>query len=284
MFRDPYDWVEAMRVEPHHAHNHLQWFRPYDPTKKVKDMAKPLSWKEFVTKPWIGKRGQHDRKIRNRKGGIANATCMDRYSFRDAAPCSKKDSPYVKGLGDYKYELQHDGSERGFSSIIDLRREKIKNMLSVANFRGTKALFPFRYEDLNFNGTSALLKSLEESTGFKAKCNATLGEGHRQIVEKRISKHDALPGDFMRWMNRYVDWETEDQIGYSRRGLHKDAKSIGDEISRTAVDPLKPTMPVEQIILLGERHSGTNWITDYLTGCFDIKVSKTLIQLIFSLK
>ena len=30
--------------------------------------------------------------------------------------------------------------------------------------------------------------------------------------------------------------------------------------------------PVQQIILLGERHSGTNWITDYLTGCFDIKV------------
>jgi hypothetical protein len=28
------------------------------------------------------------------------------------------------------------------------------------------------------------------------------------------------------------------------------------------------TKPVEKIILLGERHSGTNWITDYLTGCF----------------
>ena len=30
---------------------------------------------------------------------------------------------------------------------------------------------------------------------------------------------------------------------------------------------------VKQIILLGERHSGTNWITDYLTSCFDIKVN-----------
>ena len=26
--------------------------------------------------------------------------------------------------------------------------------------------------------------------------------------------------------------------------------------------------PVEKIILLGERHSGTNWITDHLTECF----------------
>ena len=30
--------------------------------------------------------------------------------------------------------------------------------------------------------------------------------------------------------------------------------------------------PVEKIILLGERHSGTNWITDHLTECFDIEV------------
>ena len=31
---------------------------------------------------------------------------------------------------------------------------------------------------------------------------------------------------------------------------------------------------IQQIILLGERHSGTNWITDYLVDCFgeDIKV------------
>jgi len=31
---------------------------------------------------------------------------------------------------------------------------------------------------------------------------------------------------------------------------------------------------IKQIILLGERHSGTNWITDYLVDCFgdDIKV------------
>ena len=32
--------------------------------------------------------------------------------------------------------------------------------------------------------------------------------------------------------------------------------------------------PVEKIVLLGERHSGTNWITDHLRECFqgDLKV------------
>jgi len=36
--------------------------------------------------------------------------------------------------------------------------------------------------------------------------------------------------------------------------------------------PSKSTNPVEQIILLGERHSGADWIADRLTECFDIKV------------
>jgi hypothetical protein len=272
-----------MRVEPHHAHDHLQWFQPFDPTKKVKEMAKPLRWKEFVTKPWIGRRGKHDEKIRKAViGGIVNATttCMDRYSYVDAAPCSKLDSLYVHGLGEYKYELQHDGSERGFPSIIDLRRDKINNMLSVADFRGTKAFFPFRYEALNENGTSILLRSVEEATGLKAKCNATLGKSHRRLIKKRISKHGELPGDYIQWMNRYVDWEVEGKIGYFRRGGMEDgghAKVIESDASliKKEEPPQAPTTtPVQQIILLGERHSGTNWITDYLTECFDVPVSQ----------
>ena len=44
MFRDPYDWVEAMHERPHHAHAHIG-----------------LDWEEFVTKPWTGPRGPADR-------------------------------------------------------------------------------------------------------------------------------------------------------------------------------------------------------------------------------
>ena len=35
--------------------------------------------------------------------------------------------------------------------------------------------------------------------------------------------------------------------------------------------------PVEKIILLGERHSGTNWITDYLIGCFQYEKSNITV-------
>ena len=44
-------------------------------------------------------------------------------------------------------------------------------------------------------------------------------------------------------------------------------------ISVQAAHPSKSTTPVEQIVLLGERHSGTELIADHLAKCFDVKVS-----------
>jgi hypothetical protein len=44
-------------------------------------------------------------------------------------------------------------------------------------------------------------------------------------------------------------------------------------ISVQAAHPSKSTTPVEQIVLLGERHSGTELIADHLAKCFEVKVS-----------
>ena len=222
MFRDPYDWVEAMRERPHHAHDHMS-----------------LEWRDFVTKPWVGKRGKDDAElVKNAtkaaltKVGIYNATksveraetstaggeidiriqpnlCIDRYTFSEIVPCSEADSPTKLGYGNYKYELKHDGSEKPYSSIVDLRREKILNHLSVADFLGTRAFLPFRYEDLTGNGTKALLSQVESVTGFTARCNATTATG--------AMKHKNVSKEYVQWMNKYVDWEVEKLIGYVRR-------------------------------------------------------------------
>ena len=212
LFRDPYDWVEAMRLYPHHAHDHLHWKRPItNASTPWQEVATPLDWKAFVTKPWIGRRGRMDKQIGESQKMKDSVICMDNYTYVDAAPCSEEDASFVTGLGQYKYEYQHDGSERGFSSIIDLRRDKIVNMFSVADFRGTRAFLPFRFEDLDVNGTSVLLRSVEEATGLKARCNATSGNA--------ITTYSELPIDFIRWMNQYVDWDAESRIGYVKRGL-----------------------------------------------------------------
>jgi hypothetical protein len=237
MFRDPMDWVEAMRWEPHHAHDHLH-FHDKNQIKLVRkelaeddkwwwQIADRMQWKEFVTKPWVGRRGPTDQKLAQTNAGIESAVCLDRYHFFDATPCSPEDSPILKGLGEYKYDYKNDGSERGFNSILDLRRDKIMNHLSVAGFSGTRTFLPYRFEDLKANGTLVLLRDVEEATGLKAKCNAIYGKVkdangdvipcHRKLGPKAISKKRDLPVKYIEYMNRFVDWKVEKLIGYYPR-------------------------------------------------------------------
>ena len=200
MFRDPYTWVEAMREIPHHAHNHIN-LTQFDSNREGswrRKGGRHLEWKEFVTKPWIGK---------------ANTDEID-------------------GLADNFYELQWDGSGRAYSSIIDLRRDKIINHLSVADYVGTRALLPMRYEDLNANGTSVLLQSIEEVAGVKARCSAITGKGgrRRRLNAKPITKHSKLPDDFIDWMNKFVDWEIESRIGYHKRVPPSNAEASHQDV------------------------------------------------------
>ena len=230
--------------------DHLNWHEeqhPFNSSKFWHEMASPLDWKAFITKPWIGNRGPTDYNISHSSSSteesINNAQCMDSYTYVDAAPCSAEDSPKLLGLGEYKYEFKNDGSERAFSSILELRAAKIINHLSVAKFRGTHSYFYYRFEDLKVNGSETLLKDIEEATGIKPKCDVIYGKvrndngqvtsevvkkeevvqrtevrvRRRQLREKIISKKRELSVDFIKYMNKYVDWEVERLIGYYPR-------------------------------------------------------------------
>ena len=61
-------------------------------------------------------------------------------------------------------------------------------------------------------------------------------------------------------------------VGGVRHGKRQSDNNDGSSNQNYVEKISSPT--VQQIILLGERHSGTNWITDYLVDCFgdDIKV------------
>ncbi len=50
-----------------------------------------------------------------------------------------------------------------------------------------------------------------------------------------------------------------------------DQKNISTAVESTAAEKKAPPTnhkPKDKIVLLGERHSGTNWITDHLEACF----------------
>ena len=196
MFRDPYDWIEAMRERPHHAHEHIG-----------------MEWKDFVSKPWVGPRGPADQakieKAKEDKFFIEKWGCLAGYKFDEVIPCSPQDSILNEGYSNYMYELKNDESHRAYGSIIELRSEKIRNFMEVPSYHGVKAFFPQRYEALNMRGTAEFLKQLEEVTGLKAKCEPFEGKG--------VIKHKNVDPGFTEWINKYHDWEAEEMIGYVKR-------------------------------------------------------------------
>ena len=107
-----------------------------------------MGWKDFVTKPWTGSRGQKDnaRKEMARKGklNIDEVVCLSKYKFHEVVPCSPMDSTKINGEANYMYELNHDGSGLAYESISKLRSAKIRNFMQVPNYHGVKAFFPQR--------------------------------------------------------------------------------------------------------------------------------------------
>lgn len=69
-----------------------------------------------------------------------------------------------------------------------------------------KTLFPQRYEALKMRGTE---KQLEEVTGLKANCTPVVGKG--------VVDHKRVDPEYICWMNKYHDWDTEALIGYFLR-------------------------------------------------------------------
>lgn len=226
MFRDPYDWVEAMRERPHHAHDHADCTDLECPDCECRSM----DWKDFVSKPWIGPRGPADKdlmvraKAEGRKLEVEG--CLAGYRFDEVIPCLPEDSVDKEGYSSYMYELMHDGSNRAYGSIIDLRREKLLNFLTVPRMNGVRAFFPQRYEGLVLKGTEDFLKSLEEVTGLTAKCTPFEGTG--------VVKHKNVEPEFMDWMNEYHDWATEGMIGYQKREPVKMQEVKMQEVNRAS--------------------------------------------------
>ena len=100
------------------------------------------------------------------------------------------------------FAVPHRGSD---SIVLELRADKIKNFLSIADFDGIQDLFPVQYEQLVRNGTATLIRNLEEALGVKAHCSPT----KPQALSSR-----PLPYEYVSWMKEHVDWNTEALIGY----------------------------------------------------------------------
>lgn len=107
------------------------------------------------------------------------------------------------------YEMRSDGSGLAYGSIIEMRADKIRNHLSVADWDWVTAFTSVQYEKLLVEGTAFLLREIEELTGLKAQCDPVPPQ------PERLSHYPKGPG-FEDWIGEHVDWSAEHLIGYSK--------------------------------------------------------------------
>lgn len=195
IWRNVYEWIEAMRKTPHHASNHLF-----------------LDWKPFVTRKWTTERVGGDLLLANTSGRI----CQEAFHYNEIVSCLKHPLPHEYWEGrnhSYSerqpfYELRQDGSGEPFDSIVDLRAAKIRNFLLTAEYDRVSALWILRYEDLIKEGTARLIEKLEMVTGQTATCEPfeAQGDKHRRQLDLKM----------IQWLMKRVDWDAEALIGYHK--------------------------------------------------------------------
>mmetsp|Transcript_38756 Transcript_38756/g.57638 ORF Transcript_38756/g.57638 Transcript_38756/m.57638 type:complete len:637 (-) Transcript_38756:345-2255(-) len=248
-FRNPYIWVEQLRKAPYYMPLH-----------------RDLDWKTFVTRPYAMPRYGKDLDVvspRHIRSPIDMACTDESFTYQELIPCHKE--RYLEEQEYPFYELRHDKSGFPYASVVALRADKIKNFLEVERYKYVKSFHSVRSEDLMETGTESLIRELEKQTGMNATC-----EPIQMTEQLNTVDGGQLAPEFVSWMSKHVDWDAEALIGYKESDmLTANASVTANEQSHGAVST-SDSIPKKQntIHLLGERHSGTNWMFDHLKDCF----------------
>ena len=191
MFRDPIQWIEAMHTVSHHAPNHYG-----------------LEWYDFVTRPWTMEYFGEDLRLDATDYQENEPICQEQFTPKQIVPCLEDQFLTVTKSISMRpnYELSHDGSGEAYNSIVELRRDKVLNFMSIAEFDGVLDFEPVQYESLVKNGTQGLLQRLEEALGTKAKCKP---------YPPKALKLYSVDGKYLDWLREEIDWEVESLVGYS---------------------------------------------------------------------
>jgi len=195
-FRNPYDWLEAMRKVPHHSPSHIG-----------------LNWKEFVTKEWTTPRIGTDLNMTQKQ--MKEGRCQEDFPYREIISCSLEPIPKESYKPKIRYsehqpfyELKPDGTP--YKNIMELRAAKIRNMMEIEDYTGVAGLWNIQYEYLLANGTDHLLTKIEGWTGIKRQCEAYPPQNRRKRP---------LTRPFAKFINENVDWSAEGLIGYTQQEI-----------------------------------------------------------------
>ena len=193
-FRNPYDWLKAMQHVPHHSPAHLQY-------------RNDKYWKEFLSTTWTMERVGTDRWD-NYSGG----PCQDHFQYSDIISCAVEPLP-KSHYGDkiyYSehqpfYEMKNDGSGTPYENIMELRSDKILNMLNIKDYQGIADVWAVQYEFLLAKGTAGLIKQIEDWTGIKANCTT---------YEPQQRTFRPIEKEMANYIRDKLNWTVEAMIGY----------------------------------------------------------------------
>ena len=189
-FRDPYLWLEAMRAVPHHMPSHAG-----------------LDWKPFLEKTWTTPRIGLDLKLKG------DEMCQHHYKYRDVISCIHKPEPDAPidnrhSLDKPFYEMRNDGSGEPYDNIMELRSDKIRDILEIKKFPGVADLWMVQYEYMLAQGTQKLLDHITEWTGIKPQCKAYPPQNRPQ---RELTK------EFVEYVTAHLNWTVEAEIGFVPR-------------------------------------------------------------------
>lgn len=213
--RDPVDWTAAMHEKPYHSPHHVAgWNETH---------AIPLDWRDFVQRPWTLSSNQDATSWEGKphhqqqQQSLDDNTCQYTFHRREVVPCEFNETSgkladrWVRGFAPV-YELQRDGSGRAFSSILELRTEKILNfVLELPILTDLSGFLIVRYEDMMRNGTNFVLEQLRQILGLDAeaiaKCHVVPPQPERMASRP-------VPPEFRQYIWDHLDTSMERLLGY----------------------------------------------------------------------
>jgi len=201
-FRNPYDWLLAMQDTPHHMPSHAN-----------------LEWKEFLTKAWTTPRVGLDLKMKG------NEMCQHHFEYKDIISCVHKPEPDTPTDNRYSldkpfYEMRLDGSGKPYDNIMDMRADKIRNIMEIKDFPGVADLWMVQYEYMLWHGTKELLDRITEWTGITPQCKPFPPQRRRQRN---------MTDEFMQYVTAHMNWTTEEWIGYEPVAPSMESTSSDDD-------------------------------------------------------
>lgn len=221
MFRNAYDWLEAMRKGPHHWPNHYELYRYNNAPVQDEDGISQwyginfLPWTEFVAANMTLADTSTD----------PSQLCQNAYQSGTVSPCIKSKESYPPEVKkDYATDLsaapdelpfngnnptyELDGNGKPFNHPLELRTAKIKDFLEIPNKWDLGGFMILQYEEVNMKGYGLLLDAVAEIVGMEPSC--VPGPPLCQASKK-------LDSNWTKWIDEHADWKTEGRVGYERR-------------------------------------------------------------------